>query len=172
MPISASLMNDSRKKGIPGFYGRAAITDDLITRSLENKLANDRYKTDVAAKTDLTTNAATIEGRAKEAALGRDAQIQQENIQQKEMTARQKITEAGNLAVQELQGRQATSRIGIAGEEARKTKKSLSGIDEIYTELLKGQSTGAAKKPGYEFKKKSALTIDEPDDIEEYLNVE
>ena len=172
MPVSASLRSESRKPGIAGFQGRAAITDDLITRSLENKLATEKYKTDVAAKTDLATGAANIAARERESALGKDTTLKQEGMQQEGMTARQKITEAGSLAVEKLRGITGMARIEEAGEQARKTKKTPHTEESLYLELLEKDAKAGSGQGQYSYRPGKSLTIEDPVDIEDYLNIE
>ncbi len=174
MTVSASLRNESRKPGMAGFYGRTAIVDDLITSSWEKKREADKYKADLAAKTDVTTNSASIASGEKIAALGRESALKQEGMQQEGLTARQKITEAGNMAVQKLTGSQAMERVGAAGAQARKTKKEMSGMENLYAELLKkggGQGQAGSRAP-YQFKPGGGLNIEEPMDLGDLLNPE
>jgi hypothetical protein len=114
-------------------------TDALITADLAAKRALQERNTQLGAKTDVRVAQIGAQSRLLQGRESNRASLAQENIQQTGQSARQRLVQAGDFALQQLRGRQAEqsqsreqtnelTRISAAAEEARKTKEFSSGI--------------------------------------------
>jgi hypothetical protein len=105
MVATASDIYNSKKQGLAGFAGRTAVMDDLITASLEKKRKLEEDKMKLSASTDLAMNKRSTEAGLKEALMGQETSA----AQQAAMTSREKLTQAGDIALQSLKGSQDKS---------------------------------------------------------------
>ena len=128
MPITGRDRYYASKEGRAGFSARSKILDNLISQSL-------------AKNRSLRTNLATIERQTSldTARIGAESGKEVAEMQQEGLTARQKLMQAGDYALQQLQGKQSMekqtqaesaelNRIATKAEEDRETKEYESSL--------------------------------------------
>lgn len=149
--------------------------DKLITEAKKQRLASAERIAAGNRRADITTAKIGAQSREQVAMIGGKAGISQTRMQQEGATARQRLTQAGDLVLQELRGRQAVEqqkvsdiaalgRVQEAGVQTRKTTKKKFDLEslDLTAQLEQLYPTSSYAPP--------TTDVDETEKLSQYLS--